>query len=88
MRISLRPSPSSTRSAWRSNFCRGVTVPSERPRRPPPAPGQAPEEKPMLTLGAYGPGWDFYAMKGRVEALLKELGVTGVEFLRGTWAPR
>ena len=53
----------------------------------PTAPDQLPEEKPMLTLGAYGPGWDFYAMKGRVEALLKELGVTGVEFLPCTHNP-
>ena len=46
----------------------------------PTAPDQLPEEKPSVVLGAYGEGWDFYAMKGRVEVLLRELGVSGCEF--------
>ncbi len=53
----------------------------------PTTPEELPEEKPFLVLGAYGPGWDFYALKGRVEALLAELGVAGVEFLPCTHNP-
>ena len=36
-----------------------------------------PDERPILTLGAYG-SFDFFAMKGCVEALLRDLRVTDV----------
>ncbi len=37
-------------------------------------------EKKVLTLGAYGGGVDFFALKGAVEALLRELRVKNVRF--------
>ena len=48
---------------------------------------QLPEEKPGVILGAYGGGWDFYALKGRVEALLEKLGVHEVEYRPCTHNP-
>ncbi len=48
---------------------------------------QLPEEKPGVILGAYGEGWDFYALKGRVEALLEKLGVHEVEYRPCTHNP-
>ncbi|MBD5150691.1 MAG: phenylalanine--tRNA ligase subunit beta [Oscillibacter sp.] len=39
------------------------------------------EEPKMLTLGAYGEGYTFFTMKGAVEALLRELRITGVTFI-------
>ena len=39
------------------------------------------EEPKMLTLGAYGEGYTFFTMKGAVEALLRELRITGVTFV-------
>ena len=39
-----------------------------------------PEEKDALCLAAYGPSEDFYLMKGRVEELLKVLGVKNARF--------
>lgn len=38
------------------------------------------EERPILCLGAYGEGMDFFALKGTVETLLYGLGVKGVSF--------
>ncbi|MDR2420862.1 MAG: phenylalanine--tRNA ligase subunit beta [Oscillospiraceae bacterium] len=40
--------------------------------------GELPDERVKLTLGAYG-DTDFYAIKGEVEALLRELRVEGAE---------
>ncbi len=41
--------------------------------------GLANEAK-ILSLGAYGPGMDFYAMKGTIEAILKDLRAKYVHF--------
>ena len=41
----------------------------------------------MLTLGAYGGDMDFYAMKGLIEAVLKELRVKDVSFRTGSGFP-
>ena len=45
----------------------------------PTTPTTLPDEKPMLTLGAYGDS-DFYSMKGLCEAVLKLAGVKGYTF--------
>lgn len=42
--------------------------------------GLANEPK-MLTLGAYGDGFDFFTLKGTVEALLRELRISNATFL-------
>ena len=42
--------------------------------------GLASEEK-VLTLGAYGEGFDFYDLKGVVEAILREVRLGDVEFV-------
>lgn len=34
-----------------------------------------PEEKPLLTIAEYGPGIDYYDLKGKIEVLLDELGL-------------
>ena len=47
----------------------------------PTLPDQLPQAKPSIVLGAYGGGWDFYALKGRVEVLLRQLGVSGCEYV-------
>ena len=39
------------------------------------------DEPKVLTLGAYGGGMDFFALKGAVEAVLKQLRVEDVRFL-------
>ena len=44
-------------------------------------------EKKVLTLGAYGSDMDFYAMKGVIEAVLKDLRAADVTFRMGTGAP-
>ena len=44
-------------------------------------------ESKTLTLGAYGGGMDFYAMKGLIEAILKELRVQDVTFRTGSGFP-
>ena len=44
-------------------------------------------ESKTLTLGAYGGGMDFYAMKGVIEAVLKELRVKDVTFRTGSGLP-
>ena len=41
----------------------------------------------MLTLGAYGGDMDFYAMKGAVEAILKDIRATDIHFEGPTGAP-
>ncbi len=46
----------------------------------PGGPGGLANEPRMLTLGAYGEDMDFFAIKGAVEALLKELRVRDVTF--------
>ncbi len=46
----------------------------------PGGPGGLANEPRMLTLGAYGEDMDFFAVKGAVEALLKELRVKDVTF--------
>ena len=48
--------------------------------------GLANEAK-VLTLGAYGEGMDFYAMKGAVEAILKDLRAADVRFEGPSGAP-
>ena len=47
--------------------------------------GLAVEDK-VLTLGAYGADMDFYAMKGVIEAVLKDLRVKDVTFRAGSGA--
>ena len=44
-------------------------------------------ESKTLTLGAYGGDMDFYAMKGVIEAVLKELRVRDVTFRTGSGTP-
>jgi phenylalanyl-tRNA synthetase beta chain len=44
-----------------------------------PSDGTLPDERPVLTLGAYG-STDFFAIKGCVETLLRDLRVTDVTF--------
>ena len=44
-------------------------------------------ESKVLTLGAYGGDMDFYAMKGLIEAVLKELRVKDVSFRTGSGFP-
>ena len=48
--------------------------------------GLANESK-VLTLGAYGGDMDFYAMKGAVEAILKDIRATDIHFEGPTGAP-
>ena len=48
---------------------------------------ELPEEKPMLVCGMYGEGFDFFAAKGMVEALLGRLGITGWEIAAGADDP-
>ena len=50
------------------------------------ADGLADEPK-VLTLGAYGGGMDFFAIKGAVEAVLKQLRIENVRFLADTENP-
>ena len=50
------------------------------------ADGLADEPK-VLTLGAYGSGMDFFALKGAVEAVLKQLRIENVRFLADTESP-
>ncbi len=50
------------------------------------ADGLADEPK-VLTLGAYGDGMDFFALKGAVEAVLKQLRIENVRFLADTENP-
>ncbi|MBR3301045.1 MAG: phenylalanine--tRNA ligase subunit beta, partial [Firmicutes bacterium] len=44
-------------------------------------PDGLPEEKDALCIAAYGPAENFYVLKGRVEELLRILGVKGTEFV-------
>ena len=44
-------------------------------------PDGLPEEKDALCLAAYGPSENFYLIKGRVEELLRILGIKGAEFV-------
>ena len=50
------------------------------------ADGLADEPK-VLTLGAYGAGMDFFALKGAVEAVLKQLRIENVRFLADSENP-
>ena len=50
------------------------------------ADGLADEPK-VLTLGAYGGGMDFFALKGAVEAVLKQLRIENVRFLADSENP-
>ena len=50
------------------------------------ADGLADEPK-VLTLGAYGGGMNFFALKGAVEAVLKQLRIENVRFLADTENP-
>ena len=50
------------------------------------ADGLADEPK-VLTLGAYGDNMDFFALKGAVEAVLKQLRIENVRFLADTENP-
>ncbi len=45
------------------------------------------DEKKVLTLGAYGEGFDFYDLKGTVEAILKEIRAEEVWFEGSLGAP-
>ncbi|MHA5220858.1 phenylalanine--tRNA ligase subunit beta [Dysosmobacter sp. Phy] len=45
------------------------------------------DERKVLTLGAYGGDMDFYAMKGTIEAILKDLRVDEIRFQEPTGAP-
>ena len=45
------------------------------------------DERKVLTLGAYGGDMDFYAMKGTIEAILKDLRVDEIRFQGPTGAP-
>ena len=45
------------------------------------------DERKVLTLGAYGGDMDFYAMKGTIEAVLKDLRVDEIRFQGPTGAP-
>ena len=42
--------------------------------------GELPDERQQLTMGAYGEGADFFAVKGAVERILCAFGVAGAEF--------
>ena len=44
-------------------------------------PDGLPEEKDALCMASYGPAENFYVLKGRVEELLKILGIKGAEFV-------
>ncbi len=46
-----------------------------------------PDERKILTLGAFGGGMDFFALKGDVEALLESLNVGPVDFKTETGHP-
>ncbi len=54
-------------------------------------PGELPYEAKKLVMAAYGPGWDYFALKGAVEALLAMAGARRYEFRRnaegGTFHP-
>jgi len=58
---------------------------------PTPEPDALPDERPKLVMAAYGPQWDYLAMKGVVEVLLDAAGITGWEVRRNTdggpWHP-
>ena len=45
------------------------------------------DERKVLTLGAYGGDMDFYAMKGTIEAILKDLRADEIRFQGPTGAP-
>ncbi|MCI5801723.1 MAG: phenylalanine--tRNA ligase subunit beta, partial [Oscillospiraceae bacterium] len=45
----------------------------------PTQPDQLPEENPVVMIGMYGEGTDFYSMKGVVEELLKVLGIEDLD---------
>lgn len=45
------------------------------------------DEPNVLTLGAYGGGMDFFALKGAVEAVLKQLRIENIRFLADTENP-
>ncbi len=45
------------------------------------------QEKKFLSMGAYGDGIDFFALKGSIEALLRELRVENISFQAVTDAP-
>jgi len=47
----------------------------------PGAPDGLANEPKMLTLGAYGEGYDFFTLKGAVEAILRELRVFDIAFV-------
>jgi phenylalanyl-tRNA synthetase beta chain len=42
--------------------------------------GKLPDESKVIMLGAFGKDFDFYAMKGVIEALLSRAGIAGAEF--------
>lgn len=41
---------------------------------------ELPDERPVITLGLYGDAYDFFALKGIVETLLRAAGVDGCEY--------
>ncbi|MDR1778590.1 MAG: phenylalanine--tRNA ligase subunit beta [Clostridiales Family XIII bacterium] len=45
-----------------------------------PAEGALSDERLLLTLGCYGEGWDFFALKGVIALLLARLGISGAEY--------
>ena len=46
-----------------------------------------PDERPILTLGAYGGDYDFFTIKGAVECLLRELRVPAAAYQADSEAP-
>jgi len=42
---------------------------------------ELPEERLVVTLGMYGPGVDFFTLKGVIEQLLSRIGVTGYDVI-------
>jgi phenylalanyl-tRNA synthetase beta chain len=50
-----------------------------------------PAERVHLSIGAYGEGWDFFALKGVIEGLLSRLGISNASFEpeenSGCWHP-
>lgn len=46
-----------------------------------------PAENPVVVMGMYGEGYDFFSLKGIVETLLRSLGIEGCEFTAKTDHP-
>ncbi len=53
-------------------------------RKVSPDPNVLPQEADAMTIGMYGQGSDFFALKGMIEELLRAMGVQGVRFVKQT----